>query len=431
MTGGGASGAPAGAPAGGDDAGRSTVYLLAPAGHPNYGDELILRLWLRSLHRLWPHARVVVDCHTPGQAAVLHRDTHPDLTVTDTVWRLVAEAGGDRPATAERAVEFVRRALRDRGTRPGLSDGIDLLLSADVVHVVGGGFVNTRWPHHLGVLAAAGSCAELSGARVVATGQGLCPAPASPVLADALRGFSLVTVRDRASLTVLEDAGVTDAGTEVRLVGDDAWLAGSPLTAPEPPDLRPHYCTDPELARDVVVCLQSDFGEVEALVEVAGRILRRWRVTGDRITVIEGIPGADRVVWDRLVAADGGAGPSAGWDRARFVPFTELWARGLPARPGQRWLTTRFHPHLMAAAAGAGGVAVAIGPDYYGVKHDSLVAAGSPWPVVASAPPPGDQGGSAAPVEPAVPEPSASGLPDTVSAARVPAAEELARRIYP
>ena len=99
LTGGAGRGAAAGDAAGGDDAARPLVYLLAPAGHPNYGDELILRVWLRSLHRRWPRARVVVDCHTPGQAAVLHRDTHPDLTVTDTVWRLAAEAGGDGPAT--------------------------------------------------------------------------------------------------------------------------------------------------------------------------------------------------------------------------------------------------------------------------------------------------------------------------------------------
>ena len=58
------------------------VYLLAPAGHPNYGDELLLRTWLRVLERLRPRTRVVVDCHTPGQAALLHRGANADVVFT-------------------------------------------------------------------------------------------------------------------------------------------------------------------------------------------------------------------------------------------------------------------------------------------------------------------------------------------------------------
>ena len=48
-----------------------TRYLIAPAGHPNYGDGLIARVWLAHLAAHHPQDRVVLDCHTPGQAAVL------------------------------------------------------------------------------------------------------------------------------------------------------------------------------------------------------------------------------------------------------------------------------------------------------------------------------------------------------------------------
>jgi len=67
--------------------------------------------------------------------------------------------------------------------------------------------------------------------------------------------------------------------------------------------------------------------------------------------------------------------------QARFYSLEDVLRRGFPARPGQAWLSTRFHPHLLAAAAGASGVAVSLRKDYYGTKHGSLVDGGSPWPL--------------------------------------------------
>lgn len=382
------------------------VYLLAPAGHPNYGDELLLRTWLRVLERLCPRTRVVVDCHTSGQAALLHRGSNADVEFTDTVWRLVAETAGEEdPGRA--SVDLVRRALADPGTRPALAAGVRELLGASVVHVIGGGFVNGRWPHHLGVLAAASEAARLGGGSAVATGQGLVPVGDAALLAEVLDGFDVVTTRDAASLEALAAAG---SDLSVALRGDDAWLALSGWARPD--DL---YATDPDLARDVVVCLQSDLGDVGAVTDAAARILRGWAVPGERMTVIEGIPGADRVVWDRLVASP--LGGELGLADARFVPFHELWPAGLPARPGQAWLSTRFHPHLLAAAAGASGVALTVDPDYYGTKHGSLTAAGSAWTVVGAVDAP-----------PALP--GNGGFRDGDVARRVAAAEALAAEIY-
>ena len=48
---------------------EEVVYLVAPSGFPNYGDELIAATWLAHLRRIRPRATVVLDCHTPGQAS--------------------------------------------------------------------------------------------------------------------------------------------------------------------------------------------------------------------------------------------------------------------------------------------------------------------------------------------------------------------------
>lgn len=64
---------------------------------------------------------------------------------------------------------------------------------------------------------------------------------------------------------------------------------------------------------------------------------------------------------------------------ARRYSLDEVLRHGLPARSGQCWISTRFHPHLLAAAAGAHGLALAVRADYYGPKHRSLIDGGSRW----------------------------------------------------
>ncbi|WP_264886892.1 polysaccharide pyruvyl transferase family protein [Dietzia sp. NCCP-2495] len=427
------------------------IYLVAPAGHPNHGDEQLLAGWLRYLRRHRPGAPVVVDCHTPGQAAVLHHGEHPDVLFTDTLWRLAAEhAGPAEPPASDRAaasVEFCRRAVDDLGTRPVLASGINLLRGASVIHLIGGGYVNDQWPHHLGVVAGAGEAGRLGGASVVATGQGFAPCHDPAVLADALRGFSLVTVRDAASRDLLSGTDVP-----VRLVGDDGWLALSGGAGFDAPD-HPVYSDDPDAARELVVCAQSDLVDPAVLADALARILAAWKISGGRITVVESIPGGDRVVWDlvcaRAAAArdrapgsddDNTVDPADIADRvgpdplghalaeldlsqARFVPFQQVWASGLPARAGQVWLSTRFHPHLFGAARGASGLVLRGGTGYYDVKHGSLVAAGSPWGTV-------DAGEVAAGAE-VPPLPAGGGFSEPAVDALISAAEALADDLYP
>ncbi len=72
----------------------------------------------------------------------------------------------------------------------------------------------------------------------------------------------------------------------------------------------------------------------------------------------------------------------------QFLPWVELLERGVPAGAHQRWFSTRFHPHLIASAVGARGVAVPVRAGYYDVKHGSLLEAGSDWRLL----PPGATG---------------------------------------
>ncbi|GAC52456.1 polysaccharide pyruvyl transferase family protein [Gordonia amicalis] len=352
------------------------IYLIAPTGYPNYGDELIARTWLRHLTRIRPHATVILDCHNPGSATALMGDAHPNLLVVDTLWQLTNHAPGIEP---DAPWAWVGRAVLDSGLAPRLSAGINLLHTATTIHLLGGGYVNTVWPHHVSLLVGAAAVSGRSGARAVATGQGLVPTvsePAWTALATALGTFDIIDVRDTPSAQAL------DGVAGVRNSGDDAWLA---LNRPQPAIYRDETPADaPGHGHGVVLCLQSDLTEkftgsrgsgAEALAGFVHDTLDAWEVPGTGVTVVEGIPGHDYEVPFRL---------GSRLDGARILSFRDVWLDGLPAGQGNTWISTRFHPHLMAAAAGDPGVAVVPMPVYYSIKHRSLVEAGSSWSVVDS-----------------------------------------------
>src|SRR5699024_1895823 len=222
-------------------------YLVAPAGHPNYGDELIARVWLARLAAQYPHDRVVLDCHTPGQAAVLLDGVHPHLLVTDTLWRVAAEAAHADP---QRPWEPAVARAAALGRSPHLDAGLDVLHGADSIHLLGGGYVNALWPHHVALVAAVAAVARARAVPAYATGQGLAPAPdgqTGAALTEAWSAFDLVDVRDRESLGAAGPAG--------HLSVDDVWLGVGSEAVPLEPEPEPEPDGEPA---PVVLCLQSD-----------------------------------------------------------------------------------------------------------------------------------------------------------------------------
>ncbi|MGV0866366.1 polysaccharide pyruvyl transferase family protein [Mycolicibacterium sp. XJ652] len=349
---------------------QELIYLVAPGGNPNYGDEFILRAWLRHLAVVRPHADVVIDCHTPGQAAVLLQGSHPRMTFVDTIWRICFETAHLAPAEAAAVAQDV---IRNPGRMPRIVSGIELLARAHTVHLVGGGYINTVWPHHVALLAAAAAAADRSGGRALATGQGLVPVGESErltLLRELQSRFTIFDVRDELSADSL--AGSNGSYT---LTGDDAWLGIG--------EDGVYDAVSEAARRRIVFCLQSDLMDdfaggqgVDGLACAVTGLIKNWGVDGHDVAVIEGIPGADRIVFDRVAHLLPGA---------IFVPFTTVWNDGLPACADQMWVSTRFHPHLLAAAAGASGLALSGRADYYPNKHQSLIEAGSRWQIADSA----------------------------------------------
>jgi hypothetical protein len=170
-------------------------------------------------------------------------------------------------------------------------------------------------------------------------------------------GYAVVDVRDAASRSLLSGGAVTDTGHDLLL------------------DLGEHVY-DHRDSVSTMVSMQSDLVDdgvgLEALATSVVETAKAWGLRPEKVGYVESIPGQDRIVFDMVQAELPGM---------RFYPFVEVWREGLPARRGQRWITTRESLHVAAAAAGAWGVAFPVRPGYDDVAHQDLVDKGSHWVV--------------------------------------------------
>ena len=325
------------------------LYLVSTAGHPNYGDELIARAWLDHLATTQPDRDVWLDCPHPGRAAHLFAGTHPRVRFTNTLWELAL--GSESHDPVEDAGR-VARLVRDLGS-PRFDPGLLALRDVASIHLLGDGYLNSMWHDNLGLVAAAAEVHRAFGIPAFATGQGLMPADErhQEWLRTQLGAFEVFEVRDR------ESADVT--AQEVGL--DDAFLA---LAVD-----RPAF-DDAVTSPDRMVLVQGDLRAWDDDAAIASIV--SFAAQGGTVGAVEAIPPDDARYLDAIPG-----------DK-RFYPFGHIWADGLPARPAQRWLTTRFHIHLMAAAAGAAGTVLSGQAGYYDVKHRSLLDLGTGWNLVAA-----------------------------------------------
>jgi hypothetical protein len=275
---------------------------------------------------------------------------------TDTLWQLTGRAANCDYTTVR---EHVSRYISNLGT-PELDRGLLLLRGARSVHLVGGGYLNSIWPANLGIVAAAAHLARDFGVEAFATGLGLLPQPPASVdqLRVDFRSFTSVSTRDAGSSQLFDLPMVSD---DVFLQPTFALSKGEP--APE----------------DIVVLVQGDLNDA---VDIARerRLIERFVAMCESngsagLLFLEGYPQHDSRDWWWLRER---------FPTATFMPFDHLWRHGFPVRAGQRWLTSRFHFHLLAAIGGAQGVAFVLDENYYEAKHGSLAAIGTGWAMVSA-----------------------------------------------
>lgn len=329
------------APAPETPAGRP-IYLISMASYPNYGDELITLRWLRHLAAVRPQTPVWLDVREPGLASSLFAGAHPQLRVTNTLFRAIHEHLNGDPRTPADKIKNLASPFYDLG----LLD----LRAAGSIHLLGGGYLNSIWPHNQLLVEAVRAARDISGARLYATGQGL-----APLTGEKLADFDHLSVRDSPSAQALgipkglDDAFLLEPGTDSR---------------PAPPQDQ-----EPSL----YLCVQEDAlatGGHQALIDYTRAQIKHWGIPRERTYYLEAIPGRDYPGYQALQDL---VGPG------NFIPFAHFWREGFTYQPQDIWITSRFHHHLNAALHGARGVALNGNPGYYDVKHQSILDLGSRW----------------------------------------------------
>lgn len=331
------------------EARRAPFYLVAAAGQPNFGDEFITRSWLDWLAEHHPRREVWLDCMEPGRAAHLFRDAHPRLKTTNTLWQTVHT---DSPEDVVESAARMERLIRELGS-PKMDFGLRDLRRMRSVHLLGGGYMNTIWPRNLAIIGAMTALKKHFGVPIFATGQGLLPhdGPSRKWLRDQLAQFDYAEARDAGSADIFGIAKGTD----------DAFLAFA--------NKRRIYAPRAGLPPSMVLIqgdMIADTRDAEVLRHIKDFV---DEFGGDEVVgFAEGIPPEDARFAGQLPGTS-----------TEFFPFMRIWEDGFPAYEGQTWLTSRFHFHLLAAAAGARGTVIDARPGYYNVKHDLLGDLGTGW----------------------------------------------------
>lgn len=334
------------------------LYLLGGSGVPNYGDELIAKLWLEHIERSQPDRRVFIECTNPSVSAV--RMQHRNWRASHV--SIVRQVLGDQPMDSfwksfERGYKFFHRGGFSKTKR--LFGMEEIFEGSEIFHMVGGGYISTNWPRTGFLLGFAGSLKGTFGTRVMATGVGLMPMEPPPVeyrrmFRRAIEGFEFIETRDTASARFLRKMSGRDDIAHAGL--DDTFL--EPIRGAGGGHPRTLHL--------------SSFLVGDELSELVGR-LRALKPEIERTF--------ERVLfWNCAPARDR---PSAAAVKEVFPESIEadVWSLvdDLPVRPGDFMITTRFHPHLLAARAGAQGYYLEGDGPYYRTKHRSVVGLGSPF----------------------------------------------------
>lgn len=343
------------------------IYLIAEPGYPNYGDEIIAREWLIFLAERFPNTPIYLDCICAGSASAILRGYHPNLTILDTVSRLTFDLVNEEERknyqnlSVSELGERIIATLDDEGRAARSAAGIHILQQkVKLVHYLGGGYMNGMWRENLARLALA-TWAHSRGISVIGTGLGLAPLNGAELdfALEAIGAFDSVSVRDEETLGLLLDNGISSS--RCQLAPDDCFVNA----------LKGMYSSEDHYP-SIMLCVQSDLvSNVDELYSHVMSQLLVWGVTRDtEIGVVECVPYTDYGVYEYL---------SEKGFSVRLFPAIYLIERGFPAREGQRWLSTRYHPHILASAKGCAGSYIVVDNQYYRAKHEAVVRMGSRW----------------------------------------------------
>ncbi len=325
------------------------IYLTGGAAVPNYGDEMIVDSWLRwyvNDNHVSPD-NIVVSGSRQGVIEDFFSARFPGLKASHQLYRSRIKY---RPASF---VEMLQHGYEHLDSRDNLNPELLKELSGtSLFHLHGGGYLNNNWPEQAFHLGIGVWVKERLGAALVGTGLGLGPLPDFKgeelrIVQRMFSQFDTLEVRDQWSYDWLR----RHEAHKSAFVGlDDVFLQQARVRKMDASVLHlsfvgKHYADD--FAASLANCRLGSFDKVFF-----------WVCT----------------IQDAVTYAD----VAATFPFVRSV--TPVWINSLlaemPVGTRNFMVTSRFHPHIMAARVGMSGTYMSKSP-YYEVKHGSALKLGS------------------------------------------------------
>lgn len=331
------------------------MYLLiGGSGGPNYGDELMVRGWLEYLSNEFENIKVEVNIKK--NAEEFHNNKN--VMFSEDIKKIAKKFSNlNFWQQVARGFNFFERG----GVKNNSEINFDYLDKVKIVHLHGGGYVNENAPVNGFLLGFCAALRKRSKIKVIATGIGLMPISSPPqerreLLNDVLSNYDAFELRDHESYFFLK-SNLSHA-RNISLGLDDSFILSKNevLKINEDKKVRTLYLSFAEY-------------NLKSFTEGYWQELKKFSEKYDEVVFWECFPWKDKDVFQSMKETF----PNIRLASAKNITYLkEEFSRN------DFLVTSRFHPHLVSARSGLNGVFYSSGK-YYDVKHQSVVAVGSPF----------------------------------------------------
>ncbi|CAI3924734.1 Polysaccharide pyruvyl transferase family protein WcaK (colanic acid biosynthesis) (WcaK) [Commensalibacter communis] len=340
-----------------------SCLLVGAAGHPNFGDEAIMRVWINNYLDLFQGGMVFCD----GWGAELKRCI--EVMHVDKVYA-VSDVQSIFKTSRHFRIEDNKISIIDIDNYKNDIKAIAQNLKEfgiEAIHLFGGGYINSMWSRAYILILSSLLVACEAKIPVFATGLGLLPCdPAYYNFVKLFKHFSLCDVRDKESFSLLSMCN----SFNISYSGDDVLMAF---------DREKNYLVKEEDEPSLVICLQNDLFHGDALLPkiLSEDLLLHFANNGIRnLKLIAAMEPDSRIKMKETMDRMHSYGLTVS-----YVDHFTLLEHGIPVHKDSFFITSRYHVHLIASLWGCRGIALSSNK-YYDVKHASVNMMGSAWDVV-------------------------------------------------
>lgn len=339
-----------------------TTLLIGCIGNPNFGDEMIMRVWIEEYKKNNADKIILCDGVYPSNSAKIIKEMgYSNVLCINKSLSLFGHYGDidftpwgakiENERNFFNKVKFLTNYLKD--------------MDVDSIHIFGGGYFNEMWVHHFKIILISKIISLNLNCSLFATGHGLIPwGERSNRFLKLMNEFDLFDVRDIESFNVFSEL----ENNTVSLTGDDVLVAIEDKS----------FLIQQEETPSIVISIQNDLlngnGIISKIID-SSFILKMQEKRIKKIVFVSAMSLDVSNVPSDMEEEIKNSGISVS-----HINEMDLVKNGIPFHRESIYFTSRYHIHLIAALSGAKGVAF-YENDYYENKHQSVINMGSEWDI--------------------------------------------------